>query len=124
MEEKKGKVGRPRKGEEKVQDPGTREVVKQLRSVGRRLKGIEGLVQGVGEGGGDSQIKRMEVAEYFLPVSSYPGAVAIENEVNRLINLYPEKGWLPVYVTSEPSTLDAGGGVVQGRTLMILWGHS
>jgi len=72
---------------------------------------------------GGGRARYVEVGRYFIPMEGMPASDAIEAEVNRLIARYPAEGWYPLYVTSQPGTLDAGGGQVKGDHFTILWGH-
>jgi len=115
---KKPKRGRPRK--EVTDEEAYRQVMlKEQRGQTRALKAIRAML---GEGGG-GRAKHVEIAQYFMPMQGMPGSDAIEAEVNRLIARYPAEGWYPLYVTSQPGTLDAQGGQVKGDQFTILWGH-
>jgi len=116
--ERKRSPGRPKKGEEAVQDEGTRRMLKELRSMNRRLKGIQGMLGG---GGGNGPM-RVEIAKYFYPIEGLPGSQAIEVEVNNLVNRYAAEGWRPIHVSSQPGHLDAGAGRMPGEVILIVWG--
>jgi len=120
LEEAKKPRGRGRPRKEVTDDEAYRKVtLKGQRAMVRALKGIRAML---GEGGG-GRAKHVEIAQYFMPMQGMPASDAIEAEVNRLIARYPAEGWYPLYVTSQPGELDAGGGVVRGDHFTILWGH-
>jgi len=117
-EAKQPRRGRPRK--EITDDEAFRRVsLKEQRAQTRALKGIRAML---GEGGG-GRAKHVEIAQYFMPMQGMPASDALEAEVNRLIARYPAEGWYPLYVTSQPGTLDAEGGEIKGDSFTILWGH-